>query len=317
MESLSQIAQNIKDKDFFCILTHNYPDGDAVGSAVALCLALQKLGKFAKVEFGANVPEKFSFLRSYIKNQDFEPKNYISVDLADTNLLHESLKFLSEKIDICIDHHKSNKKYAKINFVDSFASANCEVLFELFEELGCIIDENIAKCLYVGIATDTGGFMYSNVRSQTHAIVSELLKRNIDVGKINEQIFVLEPKKKFELKKLICNNLSFYFGDKVAISYITLKEMSEIGILDSELDGIASIPVKIENVEIGVTIREKVDGFCKVSVRTRDIIDANEFCAIFDGGGHERAGGFNVPGDTSDAQKSIIEAIKKFTGWRE
>lgn len=315
MESLSSIVKNIKDKDFFCILTHNYPDGDAVGSAVGLCHALQKIGKRAKVVFGCEIPEKFQFLQDYITHDDFTPQSYISVDLADTGLLHESVKGLSENIDFCIDHHKSNKNYGEQTFVDANSAANCEIIFEMLGELGCDLDKELAECLYVGIATDTGGFMYSNVTARTHKIVSEILGAGINVGKINENLFILEPKKHFELKKIIYNNLKFYFDDKLAITYVTLDEMVKIGITDSELDGIASIPIKIEGVEMGITVREKPNGMCKVSVRTRSRIDADEFCKVFDGGGHERAGGFSVSGNAHNAIEKIKKAVADFTGW--
>ncbi|MBR2578768.1 MAG: bifunctional oligoribonuclease/PAP phosphatase NrnA [Clostridia bacterium] len=315
MESLSSIVKNIKDKDFFCILTHNYPDGDAVGSAVGLCHALQKIGKHAKVNFGYEIPEKFKFLLDYIAQDDFIPQSYISVDLADIGLLHESVKGLSENIDFCIDHHKSNKNYAKQTFLDATSAANCEIIFEMLGEFGCDLDKELAECLYVGIATDTGGFMYSNVTARTHKIVSEILGTGIDSGKINEKLFILEPKKHFELVKIIYNNLKFYFDDKVAVTCITLSEMSKIGITDSELDGIASIPIKIEGVEMGITVREKPNGMCKVSVRTRSRIDADEFCKVFDGGGHERAGGFSVSGNASGVTEKIKKSVADFTGW--
>lgn len=316
MESLSVIAQTIRDRDFFCILTHNYPDGDAIGSAYGLCRALQKIGKRAKVKLGCDVPEKFKFLTQNILAQDFIPQNYISVDLADINLLHESVKELSD-IDICIDHHKSNKNYAKLSYIDSHAAANCEIIFRLMSELKCELDSPLAECLYVGIATDTGGFMYDNTTSQTHEIVAELMKRKIDIGKINQDIFILESKKKFDLKRVIYNNLKICFDGKVAITHITLSEMDSIGISDNELDGIASVPIKIEGVEIGVTIREQREGICKVSVRTRQEIDADKFCGIFGGGGHERAGGFKVSGSAEAVADSVRRAVIEFTGWNE
>lgn len=317
MSSLHEIIQKIKSGDYFCIITHDYPDGDAVGSSVALCRILQQLGKRAKIRFGAAVPKKFEFLLDYIQKQDFEPKTYISVDLADTNLLHDDLKPFSEKIDICIDHHKSNKNYAKLGLVDTFAAASCEVIFDLSVKLGHSIDAETATCLYVGIATDTGGFMYSNTSSRTHKIVSHLMEKNIGADKINENIFIVEPRKKFELKRIACNNLKFLFKNKVAISQVIVEEMTKIGVVDSELDGLASIPIKIEGIKIGVMIREKSDNTCKVSIRTNAEIDANEFCSIFGGGGHKKAGGFILSGNATTARKKIIEAISNFTGWQE
>lgn len=315
--SLRETVQKIRSSDFFCIITHDYPDGDAIGSSVALCRILQRMGKHAQVRFETAIPKKFEFLLNYIQIQNFEPKTYISVDLADTNLLHDDLKTFSEKIDICIDHHKSNKNYANLRLIDTFAAASCEVIFDLSVALGYNIDMETATCLYVGIATDTGGFMYSNTSSKTHRIVSNLMEKNISADKINENIFIVEPQKKFKLKRIAYNNLNFSFKNKVAISQITIEEMGKIGVLDSELDGLASIPIQIEGIKIGAVIREKSNNICKVSVRTNAEIDANEFCSIFGGGGHKKAGGFIISVNATTARKKIIEAIKSFTGWQE
>ena len=208
MESLSLIVEKIKNSDFFGILTHKYPDGDAIGSSFALCRVLQKMGKRAKVLLGDEIPEKFEFLSDSIVKEDFEPENYISVDLSDVKLLPESLAVYADKIGICIDHHKSNIGYAEINFVNPQAAANCEIIFELIKLLDAnLIDEKTAQCLYVGISTDTGGFMYSNTTSKSHYIVSELMKKNISADKINEKMFISKTFKKFRTENIIYNNL--------------------------------------------------------------------------------------------------------------
>ena len=306
MKSLSCLAQNIKDKDFFCILIHDYPDGDAIGSAVALGMALQNMGKNVIVKIPKTLPDKFKPLIKYIKIQKFDPQIYISVDLADVKLLCEEHKIYENKIDICIDHHVSNTNFAKINFVDNTAAANCEIIFELLKHMKCDIDEKISECLYTGIVTDTGSFMYSNTTFRTHSIASELIKNNIHHDKINEKLFLTKSIKRIEAEKIIYNNIKF-INNKIAVSYITLDEIYKLGLKEDDLDGIASIPISIDGIKMGVLLREKSKNVYKISVRTRGEIDANEFCKKFGGGGHSCAGGFVLTG----AKDEVLDKINK------
>ncbi len=316
MVSLLNLSNIIKNKDCFYILTHMYPDGDALGSSFALCRAIQKCGKHAKVLCNDPVPLKFRYLESYIKKEEFDPQYIISVDLADTTLLGPNLeKYKSQKINVCIDHHLSNKNYASLSFVDITAASTCEIIYKLLLEMNIKIDEKIASCLYTGIATDTGCFEYSNTTATTHFIAAKLINHGAKIDEINEKLFTIKTKKNIETEKIINKNLKFFFNDKCAITYITLKEMDEIGIKENELDGIASIPIKIEGVKIGVTIREKSSGLNKISVRTSSDVDANEFCNLFGGGGHTKAAGFSMEGSIEHITKSILEKIKSELNW--
>lgn len=315
MESLSNIAQIIKSKDFFYILTHMYPDGDALGSAFALCRALQKIGKHAKILCNDPVPQKYEFLSAFVEQEEFEHRYIISVDLAETTLLGSNLEQYKSKIDMRIDHHPSNKNYATINYVDSSAAANCEIIYSLLKEMGASVDKEIATCLYTGIATDTGCFEYSNTSAQSHIMAAELMEIGAPADAINENLFTVKSRKKLETEKIIYENLDYFFDGKCALTFITLDEMKKIGITDSELDGISSIPIKIEGVQVGITIREKVSGVHKVSVRTRANIDANRLCSYFGGGGHIKAGGFNVEGNIEEAKSYILETVKSQLGW--
>ncbi len=315
MNSLVEISNILKNKNFFYILTHMYPDGDALGSAFALCRILQKLGKFAKVMYSNPIPEKFEYLTKLVTHQDFEPEYIISVDLADTGLLEPDLKKYSDKIDLCIDHHISNKNYSKIKFVDSKAAANCEIIYHLLKEMDVTPDSETASALYTGIATDTGCFEYSNTTADSHFIVSKLIELGAESNKINEKLFILKSKKKLSVEKLLYENLEYFFEGKCAITHITLSEMDKLKVNDNEIDGIASLPIKIEGVQIGITLREKTDNCYKVSVRTSSDINANDFCAYFGGGGHAKAGGFSISGNLFDIKNQISNKIKSVMEW--
>lgn len=315
MNSLVEISNILKNKNFFYILTHMYPDGDALGSAFALCRILQKLGKYAKVIYSNPIPEKFEYLTKLVTHQDFEPEYIISVDLADTGLLEPDLKKYSDKIDLCIDHHISNKNYSNIEFIDPKAAANCEIIYRLMKEMNITPDSETASALYTGIATDTGCFEYSNTTSDSHFIASKLIKLGAESSKINEKLFTVKSKKKLSVEKLLYENLEYFFESKCAITHITLSEMDRLKVNDNEIDGIASLPIKIEGVQIGITLREKTDNCYKVSVRTSSDINANDFCAYFGGGGHAKAGGFSISGDLFDIKNQISNKIKSIMEW--
>lgn len=317
MESNKKIISYLKTNDFFYIVTHMYPDGDALGSAFALCRALQSLGKHAKVLNDNDIPKKFEFLSNYVKKENFEYKSVISVDLAETSLLRPELKPYEDKIDVCIDHHKINKIKADLCYVDPSAAACCEIIYRIIKDLGVNIDKEIAACLYTGISTDTGCFEYANTSANSHYITAKLIECGAPIGKINENIFTKKSRIKLETEKNMYRNLKYFFGSKCAVTHISINEMEKIGITDNELDGIASIPIKIEGVKIGITLREKSSGTYKVSVRTSENIDASKFCEYFGGGGHERAAGFSISGSVSEICEKIQNVLTCKFGWKK
>lgn len=314
---LSDVATKIKNNDFFLILIHMYPDGDALGSSFGICRALQKIGKHARILCSDPVPQKFLYLTEFIIKEDFEPRYIISVDLPSVSLLGADLQKYSNLINICIDHHPSNTGYAHETFVDADAAANCEIIYKILLEMNIKIDTEIASCLYTGISTDTGCFEYSNTSASSHRIAADLMDLGADSAKINERLFMQKSRKKLETEKIMYKNLEYSFGEKCAVTSITTQEMQSASISDNELDGIASIPIKIEGVQIGITLREKPGGLFKASVRTRENIDANKFCSIFGGGGHAKSGGFNIEGNLKTVKLKISDAIASMLGWQK
>ena len=170
-EKLRQAADFLLSRDCFEILTHDYPDGDTLGSGFGLCLALQQLGKRARV-ITTDVPKDFTFLQEGIVPQEFEAETIVSVDVADEKLLGCNREKYEGKIDLCIDHHLTNKITAPLKCVDGSAAANCEILFALFGIMNVKITREIANNLYTGVSTDTGCFRYTNTTSKTLRISS-------------------------------------------------------------------------------------------------------------------------------------------------
>ena len=305
--TLKEVADLILQHNNFDILTHNYPDGDCIGSAFALAHALKQIGKNARV-ITTDRQKKFEFLFESYSAPEFEREYVISTDVADEKLLGANRKEYEGKIDLCIDHHKSNVINAPYKYVDANSAAAGEIIYELIPLLGAEYTKEIADCLYTAISTDTGCFRYTNTTSRTMRIAAELIDLNCDSGYINKEMFETKSKARVELEREILESMIFCADDKCAIIYTT-REMTE-GLGDDETEGIASIPRQIEGVKMGITVREKEKDY-KVSVRTNDGVDACAFCKQFGGGGHVAASGCTLKGDLQSVLDTLIEAAEK------
>ncbi len=303
---LKKVANLILQQNNFDILTHNYPDGDCIGSAFALAHALKQIGKNARV-ITTDRQKKFEFIFSGYEEPDFESGYIVSVDVADEKLLGVNRKKYEGKIDLCIDHHKSNRVEAPYKYVDANAAAAGEIIYELLPLLGAKYNKEIADCLYTAISTDTGCFRYTNTTSRTMRIAADLIDLGCDSEYINKVMFETKSKARVELEKKILENMIFCADDKCAIIYTT-REMTD-GLSDDETEGIASIPRQIEGVKMGITVREKENDY-KISVRTNDNVDACEFCHQFGGGGHAAASGCTLKGDLQSVLDTLIEAAE-------
>lgn len=307
--SLDKICSILNKKNNFYILTHQFPDGDTLGSANALCRALQKLKKNAKVLCSDKILKKYSILSKGIKKQEFEPEYIISVDVADTQLLGEKLFKYSDKIDLSIDHHSSNKEFAKLQYVEADSAATTEIIYAIINLLGVKIDKQIATCIYTGITTDTGCFKYANATPRSYRIAADMLEKGIDAFSINRIMFDTKSRSRLEIERLVLDSMEFFFDSHLAIIYVTREMLKKARANESDIEGLASIPRQIEGVLVGVTLREKKDGTFKVSVRTDESINAAKICEKFGGGGHQCAGGCNISSDLNTAKEKIVKAV--------
>ncbi len=306
--TIKEIADVLKAHDNYEILTHNYPDGDCLGSGFALCIALQQLGKNARV-ITTELPQRFGYLTREVREQDFDAQFIISVDVADEKLLGINRSAYEGRIDLCIDHHGSNCVNAPARYVEAEAAAAGEIIFALAKELGVNITKGIADCLYTAVSTDTGCFRYVNTTPRTLRIAADLIELGCDSAYINKVNFETKSKRRVQLEREILENMIFCADDKCAIIYTTL-EMVE-GLSDDETEGIASIPREIEGVKMGITVREKPNGEYKVSARTNGDVDACEFCKGFGGGGHIGAAGCTLHGTLEGSIERLIKAAEE------
>lgn len=308
--NLYEIAKFLEAHDNYEILTHAYPDGDTLGSSFALCMALQQIGKNARV-ITTNVPSKFLYLLNGVKQQIFDAETIISTDVAADSLLGSNMGKYIGKADVCIDHHGSNTFTAKAKFVDKYAAATCEIIYKLLQRMNVRITKEIANCLYTGISTDTGCFRYTNTTADTMRVAASLMDFGCDTAYINKAMFETKSKEKIRLEQAVLDTIKYCADGRCAIICTTLDMMKKINIGDDEMEGLASIPRQIEGVLIGITMREKDGGFFKISVRTNGDINASDFCSQFGGGGHPAAAGCTIEGSLETVRQKLISAAEK------
>jgi phosphoesterase RecJ-like protein len=305
-----ECAALLKEYDNYLILSHRHPDGDTLGSAFALKRALDLSGKRSMVRCNDDMADKFSYLWQNVDNSEIKFDKIIAVDVADKKLLGEEFESkYGDNVFLCIDHHMSNREYAENLLLEDKAAA-AAVIYQVICELGVEITPEIADCVYTGLATDTGCFMFSNTTPTVHRIAAEVMEKGADYTLINRLMFETRTLSYIRLEQMAVASIESHFNGKCAIMTITQEMFKVSGSNESECDGIASIPRKIEGVKVGVTIREQTNGKYKVSLRTIEPYDAAKICANFGGGGHNRAAGCEFDCSLKDAKKQLLEIIK-------
>jgi phosphoesterase RecJ-like protein len=278
-----------------------------MGSAAALCSALRRAGKKACLFPNNQATEKFrNFTAHYFTDKDSVASSVISVDVASQDMLAEGF---TGTVDCCIDHHATNSAFGKINLICPEKSACGEIVLTIIENMHHGLTKEEADLLYIAISTDTGCFQYANTNAATHSAVSKLLRYGADNSTLNLIFFRMVSKARILLEGKIYSSLFFHRDGSVVVAVITLDMMQECGATEEDCDDLASLPGRIEGTGVGITIREKKNGFSKVSVRTSDAVSAIEICTYFGGGGHSMAAGCTIEANPQKAKELILAVV--------
>jgi bifunctional oligoribonuclease and PAP phosphatase NrnA len=312
-----QIINVINNSSKIAVTSHVQPDGDNIGSSLALCLALQKLGKKAVYVLDDNIPELYRFLKgarevekpSFFTELDFDL--VIALDCGDLERLGKVAQQIGETKLVNIDHHISNTRFAEINLVEENASATAEIVYKLIKSMGIFIDKDIADCIYTGIVTDTGMFQYSNTSEETHSIAAELIIAGVNPSYMFNKIYQNSPKEKVLLLGEALKTLEFFNHDTVSCISITKAQVDSIAEEDIDTEGIVNLGRDIVGVEVAVFLKQKEPNLFKVSLRSKSYIDVSIIAKDFGGGGHIRAAGCMITGSLASAKQQILLAIQK------
>jgi len=304
----------LKKAKTILITTHRNPDGDGIGSGVALMSILLKLGK--KIDFVTKdtIPFIYNFLPyiNKIKKVDSVKKRYdvvIFLECPDKDRNGKIIDFEKNfKISVNIDHHIGNTRYADINIVDPKASAVGMQLFEFFKKAGLKIDLNVALGLYTAIITDTGSFNFANSTPEVHRAVAELIEKGVKPSFVSSNVYATSP----ESTKLMAQMLSkIRIKDGIGWSVLTKKMFKQTKALDSEIDNFINLIRNIRDVKIAVLFKEYGAKVIKVSFRSKTGFNVNRIATFFNGGGHKYAAGCVIHKTLKDAISSVLKIIKK------
>lgn len=314
--TLDEIFKEIENAQSIVILTHESPDGDAVGSCLSMKLALESMGKKPDVII-PEYAEVFKFLPGTkdIK-ESTDVKNYdlaISVDCATLKRLKGMEYFENANKTIVIDHHGSNNMYGDFNFVNPVSPACCEILAGIFEYYNINIDKEIGSCLITGIITDTGGFRYPSTNAETFEFAAELLRKGVDISGIFKKVMQTVSLAHFELTKRVMDRMEILENGKVTFTYIDEKDREDVNFKEGDDEGLVEIGRDIEGVEVSILLKPKedVENAYKVSMRSNDKVNVSDVCLMFGGGGHPRAAGALVTGSVEEVKQKLLKELKK------
>ena len=313
---INECAEWLRQRNGFLILSHHRPDGDALGTAAALCRGLRILGKTAYLLENPQTTDRYTpYLREYYAPAGYVPEHVVAVDLADEGILQVNARELyTGKVELAIDHHPSNTGYAKETLLMGDRAACGEIVYLLLMELLGGVDQETATLLYIAVTTDTGCFRYKNTNPNTLRVGAALLEAGAPID-LNRTMFMKKNRTRLILEGSIINGLEFFQEGEACLGTITLAELERIGVTESDMEDIAVVAGSVEGVETSCTLRQVEQDLWKVSVRTGEYENASRICAEFGGGGHGMAAGGTIEGSLEEAKAVVRAAVEKH--WKE
>ena len=302
-DGIAAIVALVKNAKTVAVCTHLNPDGDAVGTALALRLALLRLGKDVTVFCRDKVPDLVAALPGADAFRTFDSLGaeerfdlLFPVDVSDAYRLGEGVfeRMKAACADSCqVDHHETNPHYCRVNCVDGTAPAAGVILRELLEALGVPLDRELARCLYAAIATDTGNFSFGNVTPEAFRVAAELLEAGLPLAEENRRLFTLQPEAQVRLTGRAIGSLRILHGGEVAVMTLSERDFADCGALTEHADTVVNRGLAVEGVRMAALIREDL-GRAKVSLRSVAPDTVSGIAAGFGGGGHAQAAGCTI-----------------------
>ncbi|MBI4843488.1 MAG: bifunctional oligoribonuclease/PAP phosphatase NrnA [Nitrospirae bacterium] len=315
----AELLTLIKNNGSFLIVSHFNPDGDAVGSSIALAMGLKKLGKKVHIANRDKVPDALAFLPSSGLVGREAPEGVVDVlCVVDCNTMERTgLKNLKASKTIVMDHHIMPDNAGELwdndtlnhSIIDPGISATGEIVFSILSELGVVIDKDMAVNLYTALLYDTGGFRYANTTPESLSVASRLVAAGAEPWRITKELYESVP---YNAMKLLAAAYKTIEKDgKMAWMTVTKEMLAETGTTAEHTENFVDYPRKIKGVEVAVFFREEADDLCKVSLRSKGGINVQKIAAIFGGGGHAPAAGCTVKGPLNEVTRRILDAVRE------
>ena len=310
---MKKAAEIIKKAQKLALIMHAKPDGDTIGSALALYYVLIKQGKSVDLLCDDNIPHKFDFLMPSCGLSDGSNAPYeviVSIDSSDIERIGKYYELYAlTKQTICFDHHKTNTRFAKHLVLRADYASTAELMFEFLELYDIsLIDKQVAECIYSGIVTDSGGFCYPDVSANTHLIAARLYGYGIRANYIYNSVFRNKPISRFSLHNKAISRVRFYNDFKIGMIYFTAQDFEETGTDISDTEGGINIIQDIDEILISIAITEAGPECYKISFRSIAELDVSRCAAVFGGGGHKNASGCRIYGPFEEVVEKVVKA---------
>ncbi len=314
--SLRRIAEEIRAGQHFLISTHVNPEGDAIGSVLAMALALKELGKEAVVLTQDPVPEVLDFLPMAGEIIHEAPAGdrfdvALSLDCGDRERLGEEfsrVKAIGKLINI--DHHISNKFFGDLNFVNPRASSAAEIIYDLIRTIPVPLNRAIAENIYVGVMTDTGSFHYSNTSPKTFATAKACLEAGVEPWRMAEKVYECQPLQRLRLLHLVLGTLEVGDEGRVSSVLVAKSMMAETGASPAMTEDFINFPRSLKGTEVALLFREISPEEYRVSLRSRGSVNVARIAEGFQGGGHAQAAGCTVAGTLAEVKARVLERVR-------
>lgn len=310
------ILREIRNNRTFLITTHENPDGDAVGSSLALASYLKKLGKEVTVYFCDPVPDIYAYLplAETVVHELPETESDICFVLDVGEFRRAGAAFNGySKVGkfINLDHHATSEQFAAINLIDEMAAATAAIIYRIIKAAGDEVDYATALCIYTAVITDTGSFRYSNSNPEAFLIASEMIATGVNAWYVSERLYENQPKQRLELLALSLATLEFSPSGEFASVAVTLDMYDKTGANAEMTDGFVNFPRSIRGVEVAVLFREVKPGVIKVGFRSKGKVDVSKLAEAFGGGGHHNAAGCNLQGSVDHVRRIIASHVEQ------
>ena len=296
--SFREIGEQLMAADSVLIYPHVNMDGDALGSAVAVCRTLRDLGKTCYILIEDDIPRNLQFLdRGYCthdQNRIADVDISLCLDCGDiSRFLKRKDRFLEGKTSICIDHHRTTVPFCDYNYVDPEAAATGQLIYYLLQEMGTVMDGEIADAIFAAITTDTGNFQYSNTTRECHEITAQLYDLGVNVRRVSQEIYESVRQERILLHSAALSRMERFAGGLAAMTVVTQDMLQETGAGMDETEGIVDKLRSMEGVEIAILVKEDVEKL-KLSLRAKSWGNVAAIAGEFGGGGHTKAAGCSL-----------------------
>jgi phosphoesterase RecJ-like protein len=313
-DSIAAIRRAILQRQRFVVTSHARPDGDAIGSQVAMALALRQLGKDVQMVGADPAPPQFQVfpgVRDIHVSTAVVGEFDAAIVMECSDLSRTGVEGLDKYFVINIDHHPGNTGYGAINWFEPGAAACSEMVFDVIEALGVTLTPEMATHIYIAILTDTGGFHFSHITARTFEICRRCIEAGAEPVAIARAVYDSSTIGRLRLMGTVLHSLEFEAGGRAAIAALTLSLLQETGATHEDSDGLINIPLNVKDIEAVAFFKEIAPESFRISLRSKGSVDVNRVATVFGGGGHKNAAGCTLNGPYAEVRRRLVDELNR------